>query len=58
MDPGSYDTQLEERELKIDSYQGLELKNKFNSDNEVDSNPGGATCVGGCPSEKAKKEPQ
>jgi RHS repeat-associated protein len=59
MDPDSYNRMLEDKDLKIDpSYQGAELRNKFNSANEVDSNPQGAKCVGGCPSEKEKKEPE
>jgi hypothetical protein len=59
MDPNSYDGHLEDRELKIDpSYQGFELRSTFNRDDEVDSNPQGATCVGGCPSGKDDKTPK
>jgi RHS repeat-associated protein len=59
MDPKSYDVHLEDMDLQINKGQAQELSDKFNRPGEVDANPNGATCVGGCPSEKdKKKDPQ
>ena len=58
MDPNSYESQLEDKDLQINVDQGKELTDKFNGPNEVDSNPDGATCVGGCPATKRKNKPK
>ncbi|HEY6249912.1 MAG TPA: RHS repeat-associated core domain-containing protein [Candidatus Angelobacter sp.] len=58
MDNKSYDADMNDTDLRFDPHQEQSLQVSFNRDGEVDKNPNGATCVGGCPEDKNKEKPK